>query len=821
MPHTLTLPDLPMREVLPQVVSAVESAGSALLVAPPGTGKTTLAPLALAGLVEPGSVRRRVLVVEPRRLAARAAARRMASLLGERVGRRVGYQIRGDSQTSSETVITVVTGGVLLARLLSDQELADVDVVMLDECHERHLDTDTALAFLLETRSVLRPELAIVAASATADIRLWRQRLESAPVIDCQPQSWPVTVHWEPPRMSIAPPQGLRVDRNLLAHVAHLVRRALDEDEGDVLCFLPGAAEIKQVAQLLADVDARVCALHGTAPQSQQDAALTSGQRRVVLSTDIAESSLTVPGISIVVDAGLARRPVVDHARGLPGLTTVLASRAATAQRAGRAGRTGPGVVWRAWSEAEHARRNAQPQPDIATSDLSGLVLQSAVWGTPVPELALPEQPEPGPLRAATQQLQALRILDGEGRVTEMGRRLAKIGVHPRLGRALMEGASLVGSDKAAQVVALLSLEQRSHTDDLVALWRSKRSQPDRAWRQEVDRLRRQLPSHLAQPSLPDEEAAATIVAFAYPERIAMKQGQQWLTVSGSGAVLDSHSSLAGSPWLAIAAADRSAGQSAARIRLAVSLDGSLARQLGREETYEEIRWDARAAEVVARSVRRMGAITVASAPLVSPNAAQVAAAVEEGLRSQGLSLLRWTDGATALRQRLRFCHRYLGQPWPEVSDEALLADLSWLQPHLGRARKRAHVEKIDVASCLRNLVPWQVRLDEVAPETLTVPSGRAVRLDYSAERPVLAVKLQEMFGCEQTPSVGGVKVTVHLLSPAGRPLAVTGDLASFWAGPYQQVRSQMRGRYPKHPWPADPLTEEPTRGTNRRRLQR
>nr|WP_231492427.1 ATP-dependent helicase HrpB [Glycomyces sp. NRRL B-16210] len=831
MPQPPALPELPIREALPDLLDAVARTGTAVLAAPPGTGKTTLAPLALAGLIDAGAtaVPRRVLVAEPRRLATRAAASRMAAILGEKVGERVGYQIRGDTRRSAATRVEVVTTGVLLNRLLADPELPGVDLVMLDECHERHLETDTASAFLAEARQVLRPDLAIVAASATADIGLWTALLglagAPAPAVSSEPMRHPVRMHWAPPRTRLNPPDGLRVDPRFLSHVAHVIGQALDTGidtaaeggaVGDVLVFLPGAAEIRRVAEQLAYLDSDVYPLHGSVSPAEQDRAMRAGERRrVVLATDIAESSLTVPGVRIVVDAGLARRPIVDHARGLPGLTTTNASRASTAQRAGRAGREGPGEVWRCWSEAEHGLRSAQPAPDIACSDLTAFRLQAACWGTPVEELALPGRPPAGAIEAAEATLVSLGAIDADGNATERGRTLAKVGLHPRLARALLDGAERVGSVKATEVAALLGLDRRGKGDDLLAQWRQLRAARDRPWRAEVARLARNVPSR--DRSVSDDEAAATVIALAFPERVGRRQGGQWLTVAGTGAVSSEGSSLAGSEWLAIADADRSPGRAAALIRAAVPIDGELACELVGDERSERVEWDADRRDVVARKVRTLGAIEVASEPLREPDRALVAAALAEGLRREGLGLLRWSTDAKRLRERMAFCHERLGEPWADVSDAALTASTDWLEPWWSRARRRSDVERLPVGQALRNLLPWRAGIDETAPESLAVPSGREARVDYSGETPVLAVKLQEMFGARDTPRIAGVPVLLHLLSPAGRPLAVTADLKSFWEGPYREVRKEMRGRYPKHPWPEDPYAEAPTARVKRR----
>ncbi|MFE7487632.1 helicase-related protein, partial [Kitasatospora sp. NPDC057541] len=434
--------ELPVRTALPALHRALDARGTAVLAAPPGTGKTTLVPLALAGLLDDGAPVRRVLVAEPRRLAVRAAARRMSWLLGSAVGEEVGLTVRGERKAGPRTVVEVVTTGVLLQRLQRDQELPGVDVVILDECHERHLDADTALAFLLDVRAALRPELRIVCASATSDTAAWAELLGGAPVVEAHGVSHPVEVVWAPPARAVRPAHGTRVDFALLDHVAAVVRRALAERDGDVLCFLPGVGEIARVAGQLGGVPAEVLQLHGRAPQTVQDAALApSTSRRVVLATAVAESSLTVPGVRVVVDAGLAREPRTDHARGLAALVTVRASLAAARQRAGRAGREAPGTVYRCWHEAEDARATRFPTPEIALADLTSFALQAAVWGDPdATGLALPDRPPAGAMAAARETLIALGAVSPDGRATPRGTRLARTGLHPRLGRALVDG---------------------------------------------------------------------------------------------------------------------------------------------------------------------------------------------------------------------------------------------------------------------------------------------------------------------------------------------------------------------------------------------
>jgi ATP-dependent helicase HrpB len=878
-------------------------------------------------------------------MAVRAAAKRMAWLLESKVGAEVGFSIRGERRVGAETVIEVVTTGVLLQRLQRDPELDGVDVVLLDECHERHLDADTALAFLLDVRATLRPDLRIIATSATADAAPWAHLLGSgdaapqtprpntadvpqvrrtdfadvphthrpntadvpqarrtdsgtqddlplvdgpggpAPIVHASGTMHPVTPVWAPPTRPVTPPHGLRVDPAFLSHVADLVRRALAEHEGDVLCFLPGVGEIGRVAAMLAGVE--VLQVHGQAPAHVQDAVLSpSAERRVVLATSVAESSLTVPGVRIVVDSGLAREPRTDHARGLGSLTTVRASKASATQRAGRAGREAPGVVYRCWSQAEHDRLPEHAQPEIALADLTGFALQAACWGDPAATgLALLDPPPTAAMDAARRTLYALGALSSpggprppgsehspnsprslnssdspspsgspnplgsprspgalNGRVTARGRRMAGVGVHPRLARALID----VGP-RAAEIVALLSEQlPRDSSDDLVAVWRSARQGGGNGgggfsarWRRETERLARAVPRKDRQSppgengaSVPagwgtgsaqsDDAVAGLVVALAYPERVARRRGGSYLMASGTAAELPGGSRLGTAEWLAVAVADRPTGAASARIRQAVVIDEEIARFAAAplHSSGQEVSWRVppgeRRGDVSARRVERLGAIELSASPLRD---ADVRPAILDGLRTEGLSILRWTPEAVALRERLAFCHRTLGDPWPATDDDALIdAADRWLEPELSRARRRSDLDRLNVTSALHRLVPWSARLADTAPERIEVPSGSRIRIDYSGDQPVLAAKLQELFGWAEAPRIAGVPLVIHLLSPAGRPAAVTADLASFWREGYRAVRAELRGRYPRHPWPEDPLAAVPTRRLNPRR---
>ncbi|MDR7304076.1 ATP-dependent helicase HrpB [Haloactinomyces albus] len=815
------LPDLPVRSVLDEIGEALDRNGTTVLIAPPGTGKTSLVPLALA---ERGL---RVAVAEPRRLATRAAAARMAELLDERVGDRVGYAVRGERRSSANTRIEVVTSGLLVRRLQSDPELSGVDAVILDECHERHLDADLLLALLLDARGGLRPDLRVLATSATvAGDRLANLLGEEAPapVVHAHGRTHPVTTS------HLAPLRKERIEGT----VARAVRTALDEQHGDVLAFLPGAGEIARTRELLADVSGvDVLPLHGRLPTGEQDIALHRGtRRRVVLSTAVAESSLTVPGVRTVVDSGLSRVSRVDHRRGLSGLVTVRAPRAIAEQRAGRAGREGPGHTYRCWPEHEHSVLAHYPEPEIRTAELTRLALELACWGTPDGSaLRWWDAPPAGPLAAGQEVLAALGALDANGVVTERGRRMVELGLHPRLARALLDGSASAGRRTAAEVVALLDDDGLAQDTELATALRKLRGKGSgsQRWRREVRRLEGMVPTPQDPPDSGDD---ALVVALAHPERLARRRSprSRVYLMSGGTAVelprsevredpsgLPTSEGLAGSEWLAIAVAERDPSRAHGFVRLAARADQRLAEQAAPDllSTTDEIDWHD--GDVRARTVRRLGSIVLSDKALETPRASAVRAALLEGLRTAGPSLLHWDEDAKQLRQRLAFLHHEFGDPWPATGDADLLAAAEiWLEPELSAAATRSDLERLDAGEALRRLLPWPEagRLDELAPDRIEVPSGARVRVDYGGEQPALPVRLQEVFGWTSVPTIaeGRVPVLMRLLDPAGRPAAVTGDLESFWSNGYRQVRADLRGQYPKHAWPDNPLTASPSR---------
>ena len=835
-------PSLPVDAVLARLADALRQRGVAVLQAPPGAGKTTRVPPALLPEVEG-----RVLVLEPRRLAARAAARRMAQERGERVGKTVGFRVRGESEVSRQTRIEVVTEGILTRMLLDDPALEGVGAVVFDEVHERSLAGDLGLALALQSRELFRPDLWLLAMSATLDgerfARLLADEAGPAPVVTAEGRTFPVqTVHLGPPQDRRRTPEA----------VAAAVHRALAEAASvpgsGVLAFLPGAGEIRQTAENLERSLPRDVDLHplfGALPPAQQDAAVSPAppdRRKVVLATSIAETSLTIDGVLGVVDAGLARRPRFSPSTGMSRLETVRVSRAEAEQRAGRAGRTAPGTAYRLWSEAETAALQDFAPPEILRADLAPLALDLAAWGAEPSDLRWLDPPPPATFATARDLLRMLGALDRDGSLTEHGRQLAALPIHPRLGHMLLAS----GTALAAEVAAVLGERDLLRSDGPRA--------PDADLRLRLDALRqpgemrRYRGLSVARGSLHaarkeaarlrrlaglrgegDPADAGPALVLAYPDRLAKRTAEtprevRYQLREGHTAVLPATDPLADSEWLAVASLDARVG--AARIFLAAPLEAEevetlFADQIEREEVVE---WDDAAGRVSARRVERLGALVLREGPLRSPDPEAVQSALFDGVRQRGLDILHWTKTAERLRQRLAFLHHHEGEPWPDVSDAALLDSLgTWLAPFARNARSLADLKRADLATALDALLPWDRRrdFDRLAPERLAVASGANVALDYSSpEAPALAVKLQETFGMAETPRVlgGRVPVVMHLLSPARRPVQVTTDLASFWETGYFDVRKDLRGRYPKHPWPEDPLTATATARTKRRR---
>lgn len=831
------MPDaLPIERHLPAITAALGPGAIVLLQAPPGAGKTTRVPLALLpSLREVG----RILVLEPRRLAARAAAERLAAGLGEPVGQQVGYSVRLESRCSAATVVEVVTGGILLRRLQADPALEGVSCVIFDEFHERGAEADLALALVRQARELLRPDLRLLVMSATLDLAPLAERLPEACVIASEGRSHPVSLAHQTPR------PGERLDQQL---VRALEGHWLPEREAGetVLVFLPGQREIAQAQRAIEacawSADLECVALHGQLSLADQARAIRPAAgpgAKVVLATAIAESSLTIAAVRLVIDSGLRRCSRFDPCTGMDGLVTVPASLASAEQRRGRAGRLGPGHCLRLWSPAEQQRRPAFDPPELLETDPVPIALQLACWGSPLGEDLpwLDPPPRPG-LLEARELLQQLGALDRAGQLSRHGRALARLGLHPRLGHLLLRGAERGWLDLACPLAVLLSerdpLDRRTAGSDLLRRldWlrqggdRSREAQR-RPLLQLAERLRRQLqPDPKGSPEQKgqtdqagpdpgsDDAIAARLLSWAYPERVALRRGHgdaRFLMRGGRGACLHPDDPLAAATGLAIAAVD---GQGAeARVQLAVALPDGVLEELVAEEGTQECRadWDGEAQRVRCERRLRLGALVLERRPWPEADTALVRSALLEGVRQLGLAVLPWGRASRQLQARLSLAHRHLGPPWPERDDDALERDLeTWLGPHLDGLRSRQELQMVDLCQALWGDLPWERRqeLSVLLPEELAVPSGRRVALRYGPEEVVLAVKLQEMFGCAALPALlgGRLAITVELLSPAGRPAAITRDLAGFWRNGYAEVRRELRGRYPRHPWPEDPL---------------
>jgi ATP-dependent helicase HrpB len=829
---------LPIDSILPELQAAFDTSMSIVLQAPPGAGKTTRVPLAL--LDRPWLAGRRMILLEPRRLAARAAARRMASTLGEAVGETVGYRMRLDTKVGPRTRIEVVTDGVFVRLLQQDPALSNIGLVLFDEVHERSLDGDLNLALCLEVQDALRPDLRLLAMSATLDGAALARLLGEAPVLTSEGRSFPVETVYLDRRPGDAVEDA----------VAAAVRRALAEARGDILVFLPGTAEIRRVAQRLDDLDARVAPLYGDLPQAEQDAAIQpdpAGRRRVVLATSIAETSLTIEGVGIVIDAGLMRVPRFDPRTGMTGLETIRVSQASSDQRRGRAGRLGPGRCYRLWSEAGQRALLPFTPAEMLAADLAPLALELASWGAEPAQLAWLDPPPAAAFAQARALLVALGALDEAGRITEHGRAMARFGVHPRLAHMMLAGASLGLGRTAAAVAAALSERDLVKTrpgardadlrlrvellDDVADAARHlpagmtlERGALQRA-RQSTRQWQRQLGGR---DQATDASATGVLIALAYPDRIAQRRGGRagsFRLSNGSGAQLSATEPLAAEDYLAVA--DLDGGREDAQIFRAAPLTLEAIERVfaDRIETRERVAWDDRAQAVVARRERCLGRLVLQDEPLDPVPRAAIAAALIEGIRSIGLGCLPWTKEIEQWRARVAFARRQGALPgdWPDLSDDALRAGLEdWLAPFLERASRLSHLASLDLGTALRARLDWahQRALDEVAPTHVVVPSGSRLPIDYAqGEVPVLAVRLQEMFGLAQTPAIAGgtVPLLLHLLSPASRPVQVTRDLASFWANGYRAVRADLRGQYPKHYWPDDPLQARPTSKTKKR----
>lgn len=831
----------PIDDILPELKCALAGREAAVLQAPPGAGKTTRVPLAL--LDEPWLAGKGIVMLEPRRLAAANAARYMASLLGEEVGGTVGYAIRFERKVSRRTRIEVVTEGILTRRLQGDPTLEGVGLVIFDEFHERNLNSDLALALCRDAQLGLRDDLKILVMSATLDAAPVARLLGEAPLVTSTGRSFAVETRYLPPPPRTSVPE----------YAAAAVRRSLRETEGDVLVFLPGAGEIRRCREILSgdaeNAGILLSPLYADLPFAEQERAIVPGERRkVVLATNIAETSLTIEGVRTVVDSGLARQPRFNPGAGLSRLETVRISRASAEQRAGRAGRLAPGVCYRLWSEGEQGSLLPFTPPEIRTADLVPLALELARWGvTDASALPWLDPPPEGGLAAARALLRLLGALDGRDRMTPLGEEIARLPAHPRLARLLVaakeKGELSLGCDLAA-ILSERDLFRRdrapSHSTqsdlidrlEVLQRWRERGPLPSGADPSAcfaADRAARYFAGMLGRGEKGGRVSAgriAPLLAPAWPDRIGKERepgSGRYLLSGGRGGRLAPGSGVRGVPLLiAVEMEGEAAGEG--KIRQASALDSNLLEEIFAPsmEWTREVAWDEREDRVVAREVRRLGALVLASRQ-TSPSGAEGAAAVVEGVRRLGLDALNWTASARQLAARVRFLAAVLPEEgWPDFSPEGLVASLDeWLAPFLPGVRSRGDLARLDLLPPLESRLSWpqRRRLEDDAPAVLPVPSGHRIPLDYETGEPVLAVKLQELFGLADTPRVAGgtVPVLLHLLSPARRPIQVTRDLRSFWNNVYPEVKKELKGRYPKHPWPDDPWTAEATRRTKRK----
>ncbi len=807
---------LPIDAVMPDILAALAAGTRAVLVAPPGAGKTTRVPLALLGAAWRGDGR--ILVLEPRRLAARAAAARMAGTLGEAVGGTVGYRVRLDARVSARTRVEVVTEGVFTRMIIDDPALDGVAAVLFDEFHERSLDGDLGLALALESAAALREDLRLLVMSATLDGARVASLLKDAPVVASEGRAFPVeTRHVE------REPQ-VRFEEQ----VARLVRHALKEDPGSALVFLPGQAEIRRVAGLLAGAlpaDVEVAPLYGALAPAEQDRAIRpapAGRRKVVLATSIAETSLTIEGVSIVVDGGLARVPRYEPDTGLTRLVTGRVSRAAADQRRGRAGRTGPGVCWRMWAEGQTAGLEPFQRPEILEADLAPLALDLAVWGVSDPATLDFLDPPPRPAFAeAVKLLERLEAVDAEGRPTEVGRRLARLPLHPRLAHMVVEAAAEGEARLAGEIAALLS-EPGLGGDgtSLPERIRRLRAEPGRRAedaRRMAERFVRLAGGAAGGRGDPDE--AGRHLARAYPDRLAQARGARgaFRLASGRGGVLDETDALAREPFLVVA--DLTGPAERSRIRLAAPIDRDTIEALfgSRIEAAVEVAFDRGARAVRARRQRRLDALVLEEGPVPAPAGPETLAALLAGVRETGVDRLGWSREQRALRGRASFLAAAIGAPFPDLSDAALAASLDdWLGPVAAGTTRLDDLDAGLLGAALDRLLPFDVRrrMDEMLPSHFVAPTGSRVPIDYEAEGgPAITIRVQELFGLDRHPAVAGgrVPLTVVMTSPAQRPIQTTRDLPGFWRGSWREVARDLKGRYPRHPWPDDPIAAAPT----------
>lgn len=814
---------LPVDEALPRLTAALETGNAAVLVAPPGAGKTTRVPLAL--LDAPWLRSGKIVMQEPRRLAARAAARRMAASLGEAVGETVGYRVRLDTKVGPRTRIEVVTDGLFLRMLQDDPSLEGIGCVIFDELHERGLETDLSFALVREVQTALRDDLRVIAMSATLDPGPVAERLGGAAVIESAGRAFPVDT-----RYLDRAPAGRIEDA-----VASAVRRALAEESGSALVFLPGVGEIRRVEQRLHDVgrEIDVVPLYGDLSPAEQDRAIApspAGRRKVVLATSIAETSLTIEGVRLVIDSGQMRIPKFAPRSGMTRLDTVRVSQASAEQRRGRAGRLEPGVCYRLWPEEQQRGLLPFTPPEILEADLAPLALEIAAWGTrDAASLPWLTPPPAASLATARALLLDLGAIGDAGTITPHGRAMTRLGQHPRIAHLVLRGRELGHGRVAALIAAILGerdflrLPPGQRDADL-------RHRVDVALQGKAPRQILEIARRLSRDSDSDSAATGALLSLAYPDRIGRRRAAtagRYLLSGGRGAALPEGDPMGNSEFLVVADLDGSAMDS--RVFLAAPISLAEIEKLHGDRVVDEqvVQWSARDGAVLARQRRRLGAIALEDGPLRKPDADKVRAAMLDGIRQLGVAALPWSGDLRRWRERVAFLRQQAPADWPDLSDAALLDSLDgWLAPFLSDVSRRDHLSRIDLAAALKALLPWekQRELDRQAPTHIEVPSGSRVPIDYgNAAEPTLAVRLQEMFGLSDTPRIAGGKVplTVHLLSPARRPVQVTRDLASFWSNGYKAVKAELKGRYPRHYWPDDPLIAEPTARVRPRPISR
>jgi ATP-dependent helicase HrpB len=809
---------LPIDAVLDALSGTLERSNTAVLVAPPGAGKTTRVPLALRDAPWVGD--RKIIVLEPRRIAARASAERMAKSLGERAGDTVGYRVRFGSKVSRATRIEVVTEGIFTRQILDDPELTGIAAVLFDEFHERSLDADLGLALARDAQQGLREDLRILVMSATLDGARVARLLGDAPVVESEGRAFPVETRYV----------GRKPDAPVERQMAETIASALRADAGSVLAFLPGAAEIRRTQTMLAervhDASVEIVPLFGALDAAVQDRAISpapKGGRKVVLATSIAETSLTIEGVRIVVDSGLARVPRYEPDIGLTRLETVRASRAAVDQRRGRAGRTEPGVCYRLWDEPQTASLAAHTQPEILSADLSSLVLDLAQWGVSDPATLSFLDPPPQPAwKEARDLLNELGALDDDGRLTDEGRRLRALALPPRLARMIVDAADHGAAAQAADIAAILT--ERGLGGDSVDLEvRLDQFRRDRSARAQSARdLARRWAQQVATSASPQDDGALTtglMLAFAFPDRVARNRGNgSFVLANGRGAAVEQTSSLARVPYIAVGELTGTAANGRILLAAPLAIEDIERHFAAHIEAKDEVSFDRDAMTLRARRRRKLHAITLADAPVALTPSEETAHIFADGICAAGLDRLPWSKAAKQWRDRVMFLRKAEGDSWPDLSDTGLIERRDdWLVPLLANKISLKDISPGDVSDAVMALLPWDLRarLDREAPTHFEAPTGTMLAIDYEAEQgPTIAVRLQELFGLNIHPSIarGAVPLVLELLSPAQRPVQVTRDLPGFWRGSYAAVRSDLRGRYPRHPWPDDPATAQPTR---------